>query len=257
MLYYFLFQATHELDTIVSLITNSLNSYDKKHEGLLLLRSFLVQCQLDIVEQKGNLWLSLCTKICGLKKPSATVCLSYEVISDILVKSVHIPDLGKAIASNLMGKIMETVNDLPTECHLAALKCVENCMQLYAGPSGASRGIIDRFLANFVDSSNHALVIQSGKCLLQLQQVRGGNTQGTSVKSAWSNLQLQLLGSLHTILNQLFANTNETYDGYNFDEDIVTLKTPELNLSPEPVQRATQLVTRFKNLCDFLRIALW
>lgn len=250
-------QATHELDSIVSLITNNLNSYDKKHEGILLLRSFLVQCQLDIVEQKGNLWLSLCTKICAQKKPAATVCLGYEVIGDILEKSVNIPDLGKAIASNLLSKIVESVNGQPPECHLAALKCLEKCMKLYAGPSGASRSIIDRFLNTFIDSTNQTLVIQSGKCLLQLQQVRGGSAQGISVKSAWSNLQLQLLGSLHTILNQLFAKTTETYDGYNFDEEITTLKTVELNLSPEPVERATQLLTRFKNLSDYLRIVLW
>lgn len=222
-----------------------------------MLRSFLVQCQLDIIEQKGNLWLSLCTKICAQKKPAATVCLGYEVISDILVKSVHIPDLGKAIASNLLSKIVESVNGLPPECHLAALKCLETCMKLYAGPSGASRAIIDRFLTTFIDSTNQSLVIQSGKCLLQLQQVRGGSAQGTSVKGAWSNLQSQLFGSLHTILNQLFANTTETYDGFNFDEEITTLKTVELNLSPEPIQRATQLLTRLKNVVDYLRIALW
>lgn len=190
----FKLQASHELDSIVSLITNCLNSYDKKHDGLLLLRSFLVQCQLDIIEQKGSLWLSLSTKICSPKKPAATVCLGYEVISDILAKSVHIPDLGKAIANNLLSKIIDTVNGLPAECHLAALKCLKNCMKLYAGPSGASRAIIDRFLGTFIDSTNPALVIQSGKCLLQLQQVRGGSVQGTSLKGAWSNLQSQLLG---------------------------------------------------------------
>lgn len=241
----------------MSLITNSLNSGDKKHEGLLLLRSFLVQCQLDIIEQKGSLWLSLCTKICAQKKPAASVCLSYEVISDILAKSVHIPDLGKSIASNLLSKIIETVNGLSPECYLAALKCLENCMKLYAGPSGASRSIIDRFLGTLIDSPNQALIVQSGKCLLQLQQVRGGNIQGTSLKSAWSNLQSQLLGSLHAILNQLFANTTETYDGANFDDEISTLKVPELNLSPEPVERAAQLLTRFRNLCEYLRIVLW
>lgn len=228
----------------------------------MLLRSFLVQCQLDIIEQKGNLWLSLCTKICAQKKPAATVCLSYEVISEILVKSVHIPDLGKAIASNLLSKIIESVSGLPAECHLAALKCLETCMKLYAGPSGASRAIIDRFIGTFIDSTNQALVIQSGKCLLQLQQVRGGGGggaggQGISLKGAWSNLQSQLLGNLHLILNQLFANATETYDGFNFDEEITALKTIELNLSPEPIQRAAQLLTRFKNLTNHLRIALW
>lgn len=140
--------------------------------------------------------LSLCTKICCQKKPAATVCIGYEFMSDNLVKSVHIPDLGKAIASNLLSKIIESVNGLPAECHLAALKCLETCMKLYTGPSGPSRSFIDRFLGTFIDTTNQAIFIQSGKCLLQLQQVRGGNVQGTSIKGAWSNLQSQLLGSL-------------------------------------------------------------
>lgn len=234
-----------------------MNSHNKKHDGLLLLKSFLAQCQLDIIEQKGQLWLTLCTKICAQKKPAATVSLACDIINDILAKSVHIPDLGKAISSNLLSKIIESVNGLPPECHLAALKCLENCMKFYAGPSGASKGAIERFLGQFIDSTNRAVVICSGKCLLQLQQVRGGSAQGTSVKSAWSNLQSQILGSLHGIMNQLFVNATETYDGFNFDEEITTLKVAELNLSPEPIERATQLLTRFRNLCEYLRIALW
>lgn len=221
------------------------------------MKSFLAQCQLDIIEQKGQLWLTLCTKICAQKKPAATVSLACDIINDTLAKSVYIPDLGKAISSNLLSKIIESVNGLPPECHLAALKCLENCMKFYAGPCGASKGAIERFLGQFIDSTNCAAVIRSGKCLLQLQQVRGGSAQGTSVKSAWSNLQSQILGSLHDIMNQLFVNATETYDGFSFDEEITTLKVAELNLSPEPIERASQLLTRFRNLCEYLRIALW
>lgn len=253
----FVFQSTSELDAVVSLITNCLNSHDKKYDGLLLLRSFLIQCQLDIIEQKGNLWLTLCTKICGQKNPAAHVNLSYEIISDILTRSIHIPELGKAISSNFLSKIIESVNGQSNECHLAALKCLERCMKHYAGPSGSSRAIIERFLLSFIDSSNRAHVIQSGKCLQQLQQVRGGNVQGISQKNAWNQLQMQLLGSLHKILNQIYANTSETFDGYHFDDEIVTLKTTELNLSAEPIERANQLFTRFRNLCDYLRITIW
>lgn len=238
----------------MSLITNSLNSYEKKHEGLLLLRTFIAQCQLDIIEQKGSLWLSLCTKICGQKKPSATVSLSYEVISDILVRSVHIPDLSKSIASTLLSKIIETVNGTPPECYFAALKCLEACMKHYAGPSGSSRGIIDRFLCSLIDSQNHTLILQSGKCLHLLQQVRGGGVQGISQKNAWSLLQSQLLGSAHRVLNEMYANTIETFD-VKIDE-LDSLKTSELNLSADPLERATQLTTRFRNLCEYLRIAL-
>lgn len=245
------------MDITVTLITNSLNSHEKKFEGLLLLRTFVTQCQLDIIEQKGSLWLSLCTKICMQKKPLSTVSLSYDVISNILTKSIIIPDLSKTISSTLLSKIIESVNGLPSECYFAALKCLEICMKLYAGPCGSSRGIIDRFLCGLVDSTNRSLVLQAGKCLHLLQQVRGGGggVQGMSQKGAWSLLQSQLLGSLHRILDDIYANTMETYDG-NMG-DAITLKIAELNLSAEPLERAVQLVTRFKNLCEYLRVALW
>lgn len=170
---------------------------------------------------------------------------------------MHIPDLGKAISNNLLSRIIESVVGLPPECHVAALKCLENCMKFYAGPSGSSRGAIERFLEPLIDSTNRSIIVHSGKCLQQLQQVRGGSAQGGSPKTAWANLQSQILGSLHQTLNQLYANVTETYDGFSADEELVTLKVAELNLSPEPVERAAQLLTRFQNLCEYLRIALW
>lgn len=222
-----------------------------------MLRTFLAQCQLDLIEQKGNVWLSLCVKICGLRKPAAQVNLGYDIISTILAKSVHLPELAKTITSSQLSKVIESVAEQPAECQLAALKCLECCMKHYAGPCGASRAIIDRFLMQFVDSRSRALVMQSGRCAQLLQQVRGGTVQGLSQKMAWSQYQTQLLASLHTQLNDIYANTAETYDGHHLDEKAGTLKAPELRLSAEPVERATQLITRFQNLCDFLRIALW
>lgn len=228
-------QANNELEVIISLITNSVNSHNKKHDGLLLLKSLLAQCQLDIVEQMGQLWLSLCTIIYAQKKSAATISVACDVINEILAKSVHIPELGEAISNSLLSKIIESVIGLPPECHLA----------------------IERFLSQFVDSTNRPGVIHIAKCWLQLQQVRGGSAQGTSVKIAWTTFQSQILGRLHGIMNQLFANATETFDGYNFDEEIITLNVAELNLSREPVDRATQLSMRFRYLCDYLRIALW
>lgn len=255
-LFIFCSQSINELDAVVALITSYLNSNDKKYEGLLLLHTFLKQCQLDLIEQKGNLWLSLCVKICGTRGPTAQVNLSYSIISMFVAKSIHLPDLGKTISSNHLSKIIEGIVEQPIECQLAAIKCLECCMKHYAGPCGASRGIIERFLVSFVDGHRRSLVLQGGKCLHQLQQIRGGTVQGLSQKNAWKQYQEQLLGSLHAALNQIYANITETYDGYHFDDTISTLKIPELNLSAEPIQRATQLIVRFQNLCDLLRIAL-
>lgn len=60
----------------------------------MLLNAFLPQCSLDVFEQKGALWITLCTKICAQKKPAESVALSYEV-------------LGKFWYSNLLWEVKQ------------------------------------------------------------------------------------------------------------------------------------------------------
>lgn len=241
------------------MITNYLNNVELRHEGLLLLRAFILQCPIEIIEQKGGLWITLCTKSCIQDKNAAAVNIAYDVIKCILEKSVDIPELSKSIASSLLSKIVESVNGVPVQSQLAALKCLETCMKLYPGPCGSSRGHIDRFLSTFVDDVNPINVRQAAKCLHLLQQVRGGNVHGLSQKNAWSLLQSQLIMNLHKTLDQIFANTVESCDEVNYNSnetETFNIKLPELTLSAEPVVRATQLTQRFWNLCQYLRVAL-
>lgn len=253
-------QAPNELESTVSQITNNLNSHAQKYEGLLLLKSFVSQCQLDVLEQKGGLWISLCTKICGQKKPAAAVCLAYDILVDLLERSLHVPELGKSIANNLLSKVIETVAGQSSECQLAALKCIEACMRLYPGPCGSSRGIIERLLDALIDDGDLAVVRQTGKCHHLLQQVRGGGTQGIKSKDAWALLQLKLVHVLHESLDALYSHTSETADGnvHGAGAELTKAleKWPKLNLSAEPVARVTALFNRFRNECEFLRIAL-
>lgn len=230
-----------------------------RHEGLLLLKSLLLQCPLEVIEQKGSLWVTLCTKICVQEKNSVTVNIAYDVICNILEKSIHIPELNKTIASSLLSKIVESLNAITDECHYEGLKCLEVCMSLYPGPCGSSRIHIERFLSNFIDDINPKMVRQAAKCLLLLQQVRGGSVHGLSQKCAWSLLQTRLILSLHKILNQYFSNTVESFDDVNhnsMDSGTHNIKLPELNLSADPVARTSQLSIRFSNLCHYLRVAL-
>lgn len=254
-----MFQASNEIDPVVSQIFNQLNSNSSKYEGLLLLRAFLPQCSLDLIEQKGALWITICTKVCVQKKPAKAILVAYDIISELVRRSVHVPDLGKAISGNLLTKIVESVIAVPAQCQLAAHGCLQVCMELYPGPCGSTRNAIEKHLASFVDQTDAVIVREAGKCLLLLQQVRGGGQQGVSQKGAWALLQTQLIESLHANLDQIYANTAETYDGGNVggnETNGTRLKFPELELSPEPMIRATQLVTRFGNLCQFLRTSL-
>lgn len=250
----------NELEATISLITQNLNGQSQKYEGLLLLKSFVSQCQLDVIEQKGALWMSLCTKVCGQKKPAVAVCLAYDIIGDLLERSLHIPELGKSISSTLLSKVIESIAGQSPECHLAALKCLQVCMRLYAGPCGSSRGIIERFLDALIDVDNMLVVRHVGKCYHLLQQIRGGGVHGIKSKDAWALLQLKYIHVLHDAMDAIYSHTSETADG-NMPGDSNELKKalekwPKLNVSAEPMARATALFTRFRNTCEFLRVAL-
>lgn len=242
------------------MITNNINNQSTSYEALLLLKSFLSQVQLDLVEQKGVVWLSQCVKICNQKYSSSATLLAYNLIEDFLEKSVHIPDLGKAITSNLLSKIIESIQGLPRECFLSALKCVETCMRIYPGSCGASRGIIERFLENFIDENDVGLVQRVGKCHHMLQQVRGGGNQGIKQKDSWSIHQLRLIHLIHDVLDLIFQHTSETVDGNvpidNEDLKKAIARWPSLKLITDPLPRITALFIRLRNLCKFLQITL-
>lgn len=212
-----------------------------------------MQCPLAVLEQKGALWISLCTKICVQKQPIDCIPLAYNVLGKLLEKSTHIPDLGKSIASNLLSKIVESTVNVPPSAALAAMKCLEICMRTYPGPCGVVKGYIAKSHLKVIDTHNEIELEQAAKCLHLLQQVRGGGAQGISHKNSWTEYQLQLIGTLHEHFDLLFANAAETFDGSNVKE---RLNIPELNLRPEPVIRASQLITRITNLTEFLRVML-
>lgn len=167
-------QTNADLNPVILKITDLLNDITTKHEGLLLLITFLDECPLDILEQKGALWITLCTKICAHKKPIESISLAYNILGNIMKKSIHTPELSKAISGNLLSKIIETISysRTPSTTYFSALKFLEIAMITFAGPCGSSKKNIEMFVLSFVDSQNEELVKQAGKCLQLLQQVR-------------------------------------------------------------------------------------
>lgn len=251
-------QASNEIDPVLSHVAHLLSNDASKYNGLLLLDSFVSRCTLDLIEQKGGNWLTICTKITTQKQPRSCITIAYDVINEILRRSTNVPELAKAISSNLLWKIVEGIVELPAQYQYSGLACLQLCMELYPGPCGSSRNAIEKYLSTFINQTDLRAVKEAGKCILLLQQIRGGGQQGISQKNAWAILQTQLLRAMHTHLDQIYANTAETYDSGHSGEDIASspLKFTELELSPEPISRATQLATRFGNLCEYLRISL-
>lgn len=59
-----------------------MNTPSTRESGLLLLDSYLPQCTLDVLEEKGSSWIMLCVKTCSQKSPVNAVPLAYEVLSN-------------------------------------------------------------------------------------------------------------------------------------------------------------------------------
>jgi hypothetical protein len=154
-----------------------------------------------------------------------------------------------------LAKIIDTIVSSPEQAHFEALDCLEACMKVYAGPCGVYKNQIEKFLLAKFDCPDERVILMVGKCILLLQQTRGGGTQGSLHKSAWAELQNKLLGSLHQCLGQLYSNVSETYDAHTNDS-LEELKLPELKLSSEPVTRAAQLNVRCVNLLKVLETVL-
>lgn len=163
------------------------------------------------------------------------------------------PEISKAISNNLLLKILETVPSTPPVAVSAALKFLETAMKIYPGPSGALRTFIEKFILSFVDSIDESLLKQSAKCLQLLQQVRGSGSHGSTHKVSWGQLHLQIIGSIHEMLDAVYINTDETVDGSEHDD---RLKIEQLTLKDEPINRVSQLVTRLRNLCTILEVVL-
>lgn len=162
------------------------------------------------------------------------------------------PEISKAISNNLLIKILETIPSTPSVAVSSALKFLETAMKTYPGPSGALRTFIEKFILSFIDT-DETLLKQSAKCLQLLQQVRGSGSHGSTHKVSWGQLHLQIIGSIHEMLDAIYMNTDETLDGSDHED---RLKIEQLILKDEPINRVSQLVTRLRNLCTILEVVL-
>lgn len=163
------------------------------------------------------------------------------------------PDLHKTIQTKYLQKIVENITALPASALIEPLKCLKTCMTLHPGTCGIYKNKIDAFLKQFVDNNDDELIEIVGQCLHLLQQTRGGGTSGGVHKKCWAEYQAQVVGSIEESFDKLMKNVQEIDGALGKSE---TLKLPNPKLSTEPVEKYTQQLIRFKNLCKILEITL-
>lgn len=72
--------------------------------------------------------------------------------------------------------------------------------------------VFERFLLSLVDYTGHQrlkVLWQAARCMAFLPQIGGGGTGGTMHKCAWAAQQKSLCRTIHIILDDLYADSNE------------------------------------------------
>ncbi|EAT33458.1 AAEL014265-PA [Aedes aegypti] len=243
----------HELEFYFSKVGALLGTAPTRDRGLIALSHLIPQCPLDILEEKLQYYVNVCAKICNQKGHVASIPLAYDVLKQILLKSLESSDLNK-LAISVIPKLMDNITgSTDPSTHASMLDFLETAMRHYPGVTGSAKTRIEDFLYSLVDSEDSQVVERTGRCLLLLQQIRGGGQHGSLHKKTWDEYQCKLVDTIHDLLGKVFAHTPETFD---VEEDLECLKLPKLATDDEPVVAARRIVNRLLNVISYLEEAI-
>uniref|UniRef100_A0A182W163 holocytochrome-c synthase n=1 Tax=Anopheles minimus TaxID=112268 RepID=A0A182W163_9DIPT len=243
----------NDLDVIFTKVGTLLAGARTRDRGLKVLIHLLSDCPLDVVEEKAQFYMNVCTKVCDQQGPTQTVPLVHQLLQQLIHRSLGSNELHKLLVSNLP-KLLESVGPkLPSSAVPSALSFLELAMQHYAGASGPVKNRIESFLYSLVDSTSRPVINSTARCMLLLQQIRGGGQHGTLHKKTWEEYYLKLVDTIHDLLNQIFAHTPETFDE---EENLERLKLPPIASTTNPMRKAQLLSIRAVNLIAFLDEAI-
>ncbi|XP_001851523.2 proline-, glutamic acid- and leucine-rich protein 1 [Culex quinquefasciatus] len=243
----------HEIESHFAKVGSLLGSALTRDRGLTALAHLIPQCPLEILEGKLQYYINVCAKVCNQRGHVATVPLAYDVLKQLLLKSLESSDLNKLIISNIPKLLDNVTSNADSSTRAATLDFLEMAMRHYPGVTGSAKNRIEDYLYSLVDSDDASVVHRTGTCLLLLQQIRGGGQHGTLHKKTWDEYQCKLVDSIHELLGRVFEHTPETFD---VDENLECLKLPALVVEDEPVDAARRIVTRLLNLICYLEKAV-
>uniref|UniRef100_A0A182JL29 Uncharacterized protein n=1 Tax=Anopheles atroparvus TaxID=41427 RepID=A0A182JL29_ANOAO len=243
----------NDLETIFSKISNLLVSANTRDRGLRILCHLLAQCPLEIVEEKAQHYINVCAKICSNRGQVQSMPLAYGVLGQLVQRSLSSNELHKLMVSNVPKLLEPIAPSLDTSVLPAALSFLELTMQHYSGVCGSIKSRIEPFLYSLVDATDQRIVNRTARCMLLLQQIRGGGQHGNLHKRTWEEYYRRLVDTIHDSLNKIFVHTPETFDE---EDNLECLKLPPIPPTDNPVLAAQLLSVRAVNLIAYLDQAI-
>lgn len=153
---------------------------------------------------------------------------------------------------NYLPKIYALLNEVPSSQLQSAIRCCEICLKHFRQDSGPFKADLEQFFREHITCTNEDTGIYIGKCLHLLQSVRNKNDRNQSEQ--WGDYLQQLLNSIHCIFDNLYSKYSNHFKCTDNLKPLLTV--PDASLSSELTEKYAQLYIQYRNLINYLIIAI-
>lgn len=245
------------LQSVVANINGKLNSTSTRYDGLLLLKTFLPQCPVEIFGKNVISWIQQCLKsIDGRQNKQALASASYQALKIILQMSQQMPEMKRTVSGSVVSKIIDAFQQIaPLEVSLSMLECLEVLMCNYGPSCGQHKNVLEKCVLQYVDSSDANVIKRVAHCVAFLPLLGGGGSLGANHVSRWKQEHQKVCATLHYILDELFDSVREIPNSHSSVTSDQVLSLPSTS-ETVPLPRVYQLMNRFINVSKFLQAIL-
>ncbi|KAG6460334.1 uncharacterized protein LOC115450100 [Manduca sexta] len=146
-------------------------------------------------------------------------------------------------------------NQTRTDAH-RWLRALEDVINRFPKFCGSHRPTIEKYVADFLKSSNYYNVIEAAKCAQALQQVKPSQDKGATPKACWREQMLLLCNAAHSLIENLFANSISAHKKSDKGEgqDAQLLSNTPLTIA---LQNITKIPKRNTNIAQNKKTAIF
>lgn len=233
-------------DAVKKKINTYLDSQEKRFEGLVLLRTVVDQCHVDMLQKNVLIWVQKLLKVLQCHGESSGSCkLAYKILKQMLRCLWNYPHLKREASASLLPTLLDTLLELSIEDEWIeqAAECLSACIKYFPATCGLKKDKIEEFLILLLDRWELKEFEPIAECFAHLPACGvDGNDKSSSFQRMWGEQFQQFIGVQNAILNFL-------YDGVeNGHGDLKICSAKQLPPVPEePRSKVLKLVHRFKS----------
>lgn len=237
---------SESFDIVKKKINLYLGSQEKRFEGLMLLKTVVDQCPVDILQNNILIWVQTILKILQHHgESSGNRKLAYKILKQVLQCLLNCPHLKREASTSVLPTLLDTLleSSIDDEWIEQAADCLSAYIKYFPVTCGLKKDKIEEFLILLLDRWELKEFEPIAESFAHLPACGvDGSDKSSSYQKIWSEQFQQFIGVQNAILNFL-------YDGVeNGRGDLNIYSTKQLPPVPEePVSKVLKLVHRFKS----------